>query len=252
MKRKAVVASMILTMVLMGCGGETQTTEEVTGSSEALSIYAQEDVEASIVEGYPRADSSQDSLDKTDSAKETDSANLEDSSGESEKEVELSEAAPIIDITGCTSFEQIIDNKLSEGMGYATVKIDGADVLLVSSSCYDKEGTNVAVNSTIFVMSDTGKIVEAGKIMSGGSAYPVSVKGNYLYTAADDIVTRYVIDNDNTVWIDNSAYVEYDDSNNATYYSRDMLEEHEEKDYTLLKEMYEEFSEAQVIEFAVK
>ncbi len=126
------------------------------------------------------------------------------------------EAAPDIDITGCDTFTQIIDKKLSDGMGYANETVDRTDVFLVSSGTYDNlDGKMAAIDATVFVYKD-GTPVEIGKVESGGTAYPLAIKDGKLYTGGNHFVCKYALSDDKLVVMEKAA-VSYDSEGNETY-----------------------------------
>ena len=127
-------------------------------------------------------------------------------------------AAPDIDITGCDTFTQIVDQKLTEGMGYANETIGDTDVLLVSSGTYDNmDGNMAAIDATIFAYADDGSIMEIGKVCSGGTAYPLCVKDGILLTGSNHWGCKYTIEN-NELKIVEKASVEYDLDGKETYF----------------------------------
>ena len=158
------------------------------------------------------------------------------------------DSAPEIDITGCDTFTQIVDQKLQDGMGYANENIGGTDVLLISSGTYDNmDGNMAAIDATIFAYAEDGSIVEVGKVCSAGTAYPLAIKDGILYTGSNHWGCKYTIEN-NALKIVEKASVEYDLDGNDTYFyeSGDGVT----KDATLAFEaFYGELEKATVINF---
>ncbi len=127
------------------------------------------------------------------------------------------ESAPTIDISGCDTFTQIVDSKLSEGMGYANESIGGQDVLLVSSATYDNlDGNIAAIDATVFIYKD-GAPFEVGKVCCGGTAYPLAIKDGVLYTASNHWICKYTLQDDKLV-ITNKAVVDYNENGDGAYY----------------------------------
>lgn len=127
------------------------------------------------------------------------------------------ETVESIDITGCDTFTQIVDKALTKGMGYANETICDNDVLLVSSATYDDlEGANAAIDSIVYVYKD-GVPYEIGKVTSGGTAYPITVKDGYLYTGSNHWICKYAIANNKLMIMEHIAIV-YDAEGNGTYY----------------------------------
>ena len=128
------------------------------------------------------------------------------------------QAAPDIDITGCDTFTQIVDEKLTDGMGYANENIGGTDVLMVSSGTYDNMDGNIAsIDSTIFAYAEDGSIVEVGKVSSGGTAYPLAIKDGVLLTGSNHWGCKYTVEN-NALKVVEKASVEYDLDGKETFF----------------------------------
>ena len=163
------------------------------------------------------------------------------------------ESAPSIDITGCDTFTQIVDTKLSDGMGYANEKIGGEDVLLVSSGTYDNlDGNMASIDAAVFIYKD-GKIEEAGKVCCGGTAYPLAIKDDLLYTASNHWVVAYALV-DGKLTIAKRSAVVYNEKGYEAYY----YEAEDDKDFNnadqveaekRFGEMYGEMEEGAIINF---
>lgn len=122
-----------------------------------------------------------------------------------------------LDITGCDTFTQIVDQKLSDGMGYANATISDIDVLLVCSGCYDDlEGHMASIDSAVFMYID-GVPTQIGTVYSGGTAYPISIYDGCIYTAGNHYVCKYSII-DNKLVLAESISELYDSDGNCTYY----------------------------------
>lgn len=127
------------------------------------------------------------------------------------------ESAPEIDITGCDTFTQIVDQKLSKGMGYANVTLDGEDVLLVCSMAYDNlDGNMAAIDATIFMYKD-GVPCEVGKVCSGGTAYPLTVVDGKLFTGSNHWICKYALTGDKLMIMEKASVV-YDEYGDGTYF----------------------------------
>lgn len=164
------------------------------------------------------------------------------------------DAAPAVDISGCDTFTQIVDRKLSDGMGYANAAIGNEDVLLVSSGVYDNlDGNMAAIDASIFMYKD-GAPYEVGKVCSGGTAYPLAVKDGILYTAGNHWICKYTIEDDSLV-VTHRAAVVYDEKGNETYYYESADgKDNNNYDTVKTKEMFEalfdELFDAEVIGFS--
>ncbi|MCR5778656.1 MAG: hypothetical protein K6G84_14750 [Lachnospiraceae bacterium] len=173
---------------------------------------------------------------------------VDEASDEFLKEI-ADENAPSIDISGCDTFTQIVDKKLSDGMGYANATIGDADVLLVSSGTYDNlDGNMAAIDATVFEYKD-GAPYEVGKICAGGTAYPLAVKDGVLYVGSNHWGIKYTIKDDALV-ISEKVYVEYggDEAESYTYEREDETFGDAEAE-TKFHEFFEELADATIINF---
>lgn len=162
------------------------------------------------------------------------------------------DVAPDLDITGCDTFTQIVDQKLEPGMGYANVKIGDTDVLLVASACYDGgRGEMWAIDSTIYMYTDDGSIAEVGKVTCGGTAYPLYVKDDILYCGANHWLVKDTIKDGKLVMVE-EVWVDYQQDGSATYYYASNGSEpivcEDDSDFNSL---FTEYEDATVVEFSV-
>ena len=173
-----------------------------------------------------------------EASEENGSEETETISTETETESDIYvDDAPSIDISGCDTFTQIVDKKLTDGMGYANEKIGDTDALLVCSWAYDNlDGNMAAIDAAVFVYKD-GAPHEAGKVCCGGTAYPLAINDDNLYVGSNHWIYKYTI-KDDTLVINEKAFVEYDSEGNPTYEGR-------------FEELFGELSEAKVINFDV-
>ena len=157
--------------------------------------------------------------------------------GETAVPEEESDDAPSIDISGCDTFTQIVDKKLTDGMGYANETIGDQDVLLVCSGAYDDlEGHMAAIDAALFIYGDEGP-VEIGSVSSAGTAYPLCIKDGQLYAAAHHWIARYTIEGNKLV-VAEEAVENFDSDGNSVYEGR-------------FEELFGEMQEAQIINFSV-
>ncbi len=172
----------------------------------------------------------------------------------SEEAASFEDYAPTIDITGCDTFTQIVDQKLADGMGYANETIDGTDVLLVSSGTFDNlDGKMAAIDAAVFIYKD-GVPLEIGSVCSGGTAYPLAIKDGKLYSGGNHFVCRYSL-KDNRLLLSDSVTVTYDtDGNETCYYSsedsgadNDISSDEAQKIY---QDLCDEMNSAEVIGFS--
>lgn len=165
------------------------------------------------------------------------------------------DVAPVIDISGCDTFTQIVDKKLENGMGYANVNVGGNDLLLVCSGAFDNLGEGMAaIDSTAFMYTDDA-IVEVGQICSGGTAYPITVKDGYLYTGSNHWICKIGMVDDAMVIMEKAA-VNYDSEGNGTYsYEASDGQDHSDMDSAEAEELFnkllDEMMSGEIIDYAV-
>lgn len=162
-----------------------------------------------------------------------------------------------MDITGCSSFEDII-GKLNMGDGYAKTRIAGTDVLLVSSETYelDLDGEHCeAIGADVYQYAGDGSLVYLGYAQSGGTAYPLAIDSKgLLYTGRNHGMAKMTIADDRLV-TDEEVYVMYDVNGNATYYhisdtgKAGDTPDGELPDDTMFKLFFDDYMEAEEIEF---
>ncbi len=167
-------------------------------------------------------------------------------------EGDAQEVAPSLDLSGCDTFTQIIDKKFTAGMGYANEQVGGTDIFFASSGTFDNlDGNDAAIDATLLIYKD-GVPFEIGKIASGGTAYPITIDGDAIYTGSNHWMCKYVIE-DEKLKLEELAYVNYDASGNGTYgYERDgkdmgLCNEDAEKAFDHL---VDEMTEGQVVGFS--
>ena len=161
------------------------------------------------------------------------------------------------DISGCDTFTQIVDT-LQSGAGYANTVIDGTDVLLVSDQVYEYEGEGTgkygAIDAEVYYYDD-GTPTYAGYVSSSGTAYPLAVNDGKLFVCGGHYVKKMILLAGGMV-NDEEAWVEYDKDGNETYYYRSDThtvnddEEAEYPDDSILNDLFEQFFNAEVIEFS--
>lgn len=163
------------------------------------------------------------------------------------------ETAPDIDISGCDTFTQIVDSKLESGMGYANVDFDDTNVLMVSSGTYDNlDGNMAAIDATIYIYKDSAPEV-LGKVCSGGTAYPMTKDGKYLYTGSNHWVCKYVV-SDEGIQLMEKASVEFDSNGGEKYFyesedAGDYSEIDSDEAEKIMNDLYDEMFAAEIINF---
>ena len=163
------------------------------------------------------------------------------------------ETAPDIDISGCDTFTQIVDQKLENGMGYANVDFEDTNVLMVCSGTYDNmDGNMAAIDAAIYIYKDEAPEL-LGKVCSGGTAYPMTKDGKYLYTGSNHWVCKYVV-SDEGIQLMGKASVEFDSNGGEKYF----YESEDAGDYSkidpdeaekIMNDLYDEMFAAEIINF---
>ena len=244
MKKKIVtlVIAGIMATSLCACGKTSETVADTQEDNAVQEEQAQEET-ADVAE------------ETEESSEEDPAGETADDATEAEEEAEEISYAPDIDISGCDTFTQIIDEKLTDGMGYANETLDQTDVFLVCSSAYDNlDGNMAAIDSTIFIYKD-GVPFEVGKVEAGGTANPLAIKDGKLYVGTHNTMTKYTITDDKLVVME-QAEVTYDTEGNGTYtYTSDDGGDYSNIDSAeaenIFNKLYEEYFDATVVNFSV-
>lgn len=230
----------LLIIGAVGCGQTESESDEAEDNVTTEAVEASQD-EAQVDEG----ESSEVNLDQVLQEEDSEEAILG----------YASEAAPNIDISGCDTFTQIVDQKLESGMGYANVTIGDADALIVCSGAYDNmDGNMAAIDGTIFVYVD-GVPTEIGKVCSGGTAYPLAITSDgKLMSASNHWVAKYLIVDNQLLMIERGA-VEYDSQGTGNY-EFDRIDDYSDgsevvEAESMVNSMFEQMGEAEIINFDV-
>ena len=190
MKKKQIIFALTLCLLLCyGCGAskEAVNNEQVNTAVEALT----------------------DEHADADTAKTADPAEI--------YETEDHEMTTVID--GCDTFTQILDKEENKGMGYTNVHIGDEDVLLMASETFQYDTDfSAAIDAEIFYYND-GQPAYMGYVAAGGTAYPLCVKDGVLYVGGNHFLTKYTIQNNELIIIE-EVYVVYDTDGASSYYYR--------------------------------
>lgn len=159
-----------------------------------------------------------------------------------------------IDLTGCDTFTDIVDKVLTGGQAYANVTLDGTDVLLVSDDAFEFDGTAQAVSAEIFWYKD-GTPAYAGYVKSGGSANPLTVNDEKLYTAGHHYVGSFTITDGQAVTVAEASET-FDASGSVTYHydsddGGDYANLDQESAKTAYDELFAEYAEGEIVEFSI-
>ncbi len=243
MNRKifAIIPVVIVMFTLAACG-KTVDPKDVPGTKEAQQVAQDAPAKAAPAEAPINTKQSE-----AAEAKEPEAY-----AGAPDIKETAEEVAPAIDLDGCDTFTQIIDKKFKAGMGYANEQVGGTDIFFASSGTFDNlDGNDAAIDATLLIYKD-GVPFEIGKIASGGTAYPITIDGDAIYTGSNHWMCKYVIE-DEKLKLEELAYVNYDASGNGTYgYERDgkdigLCNEDAEKAFDLL---VDEMTKGRVVGFS--
>lgn len=148
-------------------------------------------------------------------------------------------------------YDSIIST-LTKEQYYAFAEIgEDYDALLVADGVYDNgDGNMAAIEAKVYGFGNDGKIYEAGTVWSSGTAYPLAVyEQHVMFGGNHNMAMANVIDG--SIVIQKEAFEEFDEQGNAkyTYNNGNIDEEFEVDDDSVLKEMYEMYSKATVLNF---
>ena len=114
-------------------------------------------------------------------------------------------------MTGCRSYRftalgTISDSMLSRTSGgaygikaYGFAELGGVHVLLIANSTFDNgDGTKASDDAYVYVNGDNGAVL-CGQLTSGGTAYPISVKGDAFVTGNRAGIVLNTIGEDNAL-----------------------------------------------------
>lgn len=159
------------------------------------------------------------------------------------------------DISGCSTFTEIVDKKLKNGQGYANVDLDGTGVLLVSDDAFtDPDGGAEAISAEVFIYKD-GAPEYAGYVECGGSANPLMFKDGKLLSAGHHYAGKHTITDGKLVTVE-EAWETFDSKGTAAYvYSSDDGGDYatfdSDKAKTIFDSLLDEYNGGEIIEFSV-
>lgn len=148
------------------------------------------------------------------------------------------------DMTKYATFTEIVDD-INPGMGYANVNLDGTDVLLVSTGCYDWDGTDVAIDSSVFAYKD-GEVAYLGQLQSGGTANPLTIRDGKIFTAGHHFVAKNTVKNGELVVAEEACEI-FDNKGYATYY----VDSKKVSDDTKLMQLFSQCMSGEMVPFQV-
>ena len=114
---------------------------------------------------------------------------------EAVEEVKEEVAAAGVDFTD--EFASMIE--ANEGKAYGFAELGGVHVLLIANSTFDNgDGTKASDDAYVYVNGDNGAVL-CGQLTSGGTAYPISVKGDAFVTGNRAGIVLNTIGEDNAL-----------------------------------------------------
>ncbi len=166
----------------------------------------------------------------------------------------LSDITPIdyskVDLSKYDTFTKMLDD-FKSGMGYANVTLGDADVFLASTDTYELvDGQQNAIDSSVFMYSDDGKIVYLGKLSSAGTAYPLAVADGCIFTCGHHSIVKSTVKDGKLVTVEEADEI-FDTDGNETYsYTNETDGTQTVEDNSNLTRMFDEFEKAEPIEFS--
>ncbi len=223
----------VMTLCLAACGsGEQQTAEAET---ETVTETVTEEV-------APEA-----------AAEATTDAATDVSTNDTEADGNVydveEEHEPMVDPTQFATFTEIVDS-LDKEAGFANVKIDGTDVLLITGYKYDYDGNGMlaSTEAEVYYYDENGAIVYAGYATSGGTSYPLTIVGDKLYAGGNHYVKKLGLEDGKLVELE-QAYELFDKDGNATYFIYSSGEETQLEDEKTLETFYDDMFGGEVVVF---
>lgn len=151
-----------------------------------------------------------------------------------------------------------IISELKPGQAYAFADIcPSCDVLLVSEDGaydFDRKGTMAAINAKIYAPDKDGKIIEYGTAFSSSTAAPLAVyDGNLMSCTHNRVMMEFIDDKTGSMTTKKCAEMVYDENGNVSYgyMDYDTRTDGSVDDDSKMKEMYEMYDKATIINFTV-
>ena len=117
---------------------------------------------------------------------------------------------------------------------------------MAAESVSDFDGEHNAVEAEIFIYQD-GKVKYLGAVASGGSADPLAVKDDMLYTVGHHYIGKHTI-KDNALVTVSEAWETFDAEGNVTYHSGNLDSEKAKEVYD---ELTEEYYKTEILNFDI-
>ena len=194
MRKRFVSGVLVVAMVCMTAGCGKKTADIIEAYSEEASVAG---ASRDYVEEEAVADDTKEAEIAEPKLPDIDVELYDDPEAYTIKSIKAiaEEYAPDLDVTGCDTFTQIIDNRFTTGMGYANENILDEDVFFVSSATFTyEENLEGATDAALYIYKDDEPYpYEIGKVISGGTAYPLTLYKGYLYTASNRWICKYAV-----------------------------------------------------------
>ena len=235
MKKKVSMLLIGAMIVFAGCG--SKDTAEVTDTASEI-----------VEEAADQAEEASEGVEDVAKEMAAETEEIADEASATAAEVVTPEHEPV-DISDCATFTDIV-NKLQPGQGYANISVDGADLFAVTDYTYecDMEGSIGTTEADLYRYNGD-KIEYLGYVYSGGTAYPLMIYDNKIYTAGNHYVKAYEVE-DKGLEAEDEVYVNFDTDGNATYYKsedgKDVVIAESDEDVV---EMYDFIDKGEVIIF---
>ncbi len=155
----------------------------------------------------------------------------------------------LVDLDGCDTYADII-KKLEKDQGYANVKVDGTDVLLVAPGTFDNVGAEAAISADVYCYDKNRVPQYVGYVSSDGTAYPISMQDQKLYSGGHHRITKSTIMEGKLITLEECVET-FDEEGKATYHfsSDDGAGVDEKKDSTTYDRLVDEFMQTKAIVF---
>lgn len=154
-------------------------------------------------------------------------------------------------------YDSII-SELKPGQAYAFADIcPSCDVLLVSEDgAYDFDGNGfmAAINAKIYAPDKDGKVIEYGTVFSSSTATPLAVyDGNLMSCTHERVMMEFIDDKTGSMTTKKCAEMVYDEDGNVSYgyMDYDTRTDGSVDDDSKMKELYELYDKATVVNFTV-
>ncbi len=160
-------------------------------------------------------------------------------------------AEGMVDIEGSETFNDIIE-KLESGQGHAYATIDGTEVLLVTPATFKIEKDMAAMSADVYACDKAGIPHYLGYVSSDGTAYPISIFEQKLYSGGHHRMTKSTVMDGKLITLEESNETFEEDGTPVYHFSSDDGAGSEEsKDSTTFDRLVDEFMHSKPVTFTV-